>query len=331
MDKKESSCGGGCVLVEFVEGCEQDFEELYLMSLCKHNIISKSTFSWWGAWLNQNPDKKVFMPIAVSNGKIIDRYSATTDENSPFDSHRWIKIPFEVISQNSIEMRPWFSLLLVVNDDAATLVESLNSILGQDYNFFELIIIDNASIDDSGKICRQVAQNFDNVTLIKLHSKVENGAAWNIALKAAQGYYVMFLKGNDRLLANALTSLYVASQHMVVIDIINSISYLAEDTRGDTDTDDRKFFLNKMSAFQNMEGAFNGQLDKMTLLKILSSDETFLPLGTRLFKRKFLEENKIRFNEKIGDDAEKLFVIDALFQTDKIIFASQPIYIAPSN
>lgn len=48
--------------VIFIEG-EDLHIDLYILSLCKHNIIANSTFGWWAAWLNQNPNKKIVRPL----------------------------------------------------------------------------------------------------------------------------------------------------------------------------------------------------------------------------------------------------------------------------
>ncbi len=51
------------VMVDF-NGPEADFEDMRLMSLCQHNIIGNSSFSWWAAWLNTNDAKRVAGPAS---------------------------------------------------------------------------------------------------------------------------------------------------------------------------------------------------------------------------------------------------------------------------
>jgi hypothetical protein len=58
--------------------------ELFLMGQCAHNITSNSSFSWWGAYLNNNPDRQI---IAPQKWFVTNKYSSR--DIVPL---KWIKI-----------------------------------------------------------------------------------------------------------------------------------------------------------------------------------------------------------------------------------------------
>jgi|LakMenEpi03Aug12_release.lakeMendotaPanAssembly.Ray.scaffolds.fasta_scaffold06402_18 hypothetical protein len=69
----------------FIEN-NKDFEDLYLMTMCNHNIIANSSFSWWGAWLNKTINKTVIHP-AIWFGPSFSYY-----DTSGISCENWIKI-----------------------------------------------------------------------------------------------------------------------------------------------------------------------------------------------------------------------------------------------
>lgn len=73
-------------MVTFIEP-NSDYVDMILMSLCDHNIIANSSFSWWAAFMNKNPNKKVISPV-----NYLKNYSEFNFLNNNYQIPGWKKI-----------------------------------------------------------------------------------------------------------------------------------------------------------------------------------------------------------------------------------------------
>ena len=164
--------------VVFVDGLE-DYEDLWMMSLCNNNIISNSTFSWWSAFLNRNINKKVLCPNVWFGPKGFQEFN-----NIYVDG--WIKIPVEYKN----------GFLVKTKKEKVNIVDSTfsHSKIGycsdyQDSKLFEWV---RDNINKSGN---------DSIiyTDARLHEVTnnENSYAWLIEPKEIASYTYEFIENNN--------------------------------------------------------------------------------------------------------------------------------------
>ena len=99
------------------------------------------------------------------------------------------------------------SVVIPVYNKAEYLDSCFNSILKQDFEAFEVVVVNDGSTDGSGDICDKWAEQDKRLRIIH----TENGgvtAARRKGVEAARGKYVVFADADDELLQGALQSLY---------------------------------------------------------------------------------------------------------------------------
>lgn len=103
---------------------------------------------------------------------------------------------------------PLVSIICLCYNHEAYVIESLQSVIEQTYKNIEIIIVDDASIDDSvNKINAWRKKHFDNIKFIANKKNLGNTTSFNKALKLAKGDYIFDLATDDVLLPECLSLL----------------------------------------------------------------------------------------------------------------------------
>lgn len=197
------------------------------------------------------------------------------------------------------------SVIVPIYNDEKFLKKCLDSILCQDYENFELILVDDGSSDKSGEICDNFAEK--DRKIIVIHKSNEGvSKARNTGLAYAKGEYICFVDGDDYVSKNYISYLY-----RLINENNADISLTTENF---TTFDNRQIFIDKHKCISGEKAALKMQYCNY-------------PIGVycKLFK-KFLLDKPIRFIENICVGEGFNFNVEALCNAKKVSVGHQKIY-----
>jgi len=96
------------------------------------------------------------------------------------------------------------SIIMPVYNEEKYITKAINSVLNQTFNDWELIIVNDASIDKTEKIAEKYTKKDKRITLINHKKNKKRSGSLNTGLKIAKGKYICFLDGDDMYLKNKL-------------------------------------------------------------------------------------------------------------------------------
>ena len=189
------------------------------------------------------------------------------------------------------------SVIIPVYNAADLLPRAVGSILMQEFDDFEVILVNDGSTDSSASVCDEMAEQDMRVRVI--HK--ENGgvsSARNAGLDAARGEFVMFVDADDAIHDGSLENMYCRKSDFVLAGFEKVMDHKVQE---------------KYSPSRS--ASYNGTEEICAFFdKVLPARNTYILNSAcfKLFRRSILVDNGIRFVEGLSFAEDKIFVMTFL-------------------
>lgn len=208
-----------------------------------------------------------------------------------------------------------YSVIIPAYNCAKTIENTVGSILMSGLIDFEIVIVDDGSTDGTGKICDEMGLQHGCIRCV--HQKNAGvSAARNRGIKEAAGEYVWFFDADDSVDESALCGIADIISEKSPDMLIFGISF-------------DYYFSGKMyrrdELYYDDEGVLTAKKWSELLLPMFASN-SLSTVCNKFIKREIIIGHKIRFNEKIFEMEDFLFVINCLTHCDGIYMLPKAIY-----
>lgn len=208
-------------------------------------------------------------------------------------------------------MKPLVSIIVPVYNAEKYLKRCVDSILSQDYPYFELLLMDDGSTDASGDICDAYGQKDGRVRVVHKENTGVSDTR-NRALDLAKGTYIQFLDSDDWIVPEA-TRLLVGSMEQYQCDMVISDFYRVSGDRlaqkGDIEED--KVMTRQEFAACMIENP---------------ADFYYGVLWNKLYRRSIIEEHRIRMDVSISWCEDFLFNLEYIRHASSFYALQVPVY-----
>lgn len=192
------------------------------------------------------------------------------------------------------------------------LPKCLDSILNQRYSEYEVICVDDGSKDCTGAILTEYAGRYENLIVV---SQENHGmsASRNVALRMAQGEYVMFVDSDDWLEEDSLPSLMNSVKGEDIVGF-QCRKYIEESSQY------VEPLVNNISDVCKGWEYFNKE-------RLLPRDIHFVCIWQRIYRREFLMQNQLFFNEEVRRAEDDLFTTMAMWHAASVKVLPDRVYV----
>ncbi len=199
------------------------------------------------------------------------------------------------------------SVIIPVYNVEKYLEKCLDSVLQQDYEDYEIVVVNDGSTDSCGQILEEYAKKYSKIHLVTQENKGLGGAR-NTGIDNSKGKYLLFLDSDDSIKPGTLATLYKEASENPVDIVWFGMDYINEDM---TVISTRK---------ANEDGCRIVTQDECPLLY---ANDSYA--WNKLYKRELFTENNIRFPERAWyEDLKTLPKLvlhaDKILLSDKVLF-----------